>query len=679
MEVFGHKLVEPLVYVVDRVSFRGADASLICLRRRIEPPRIEPPKSLGYWPQLAEVEPHQLGRYVQWLAGGRGDPQIDIGYVFIYFYGLERRALIDGEDVVPVAREVLRLLGIYGGNGSFNHYAVGLLARLVVSGRLKPTDKLFAKLLAFQEHRIDDVMEHMLLGYLAKAGEPLPVEWAERLAAQHELARQGDAATQAPEELSRLFRARYEQKFGAGIVPVASSKKLQLDYRAASPSLRPFELGERCLQPAVWPQIVGWRSAFQPVVDIWNDCLDELRKYARRLKAEGVLSAAAFNALPRELREDVVHPKQGAWEELLRECQVEEGAILVPVAKLAGLLDIEKRPSITLTQARSIADLANDLGFALEPDPRLTGKGMKWEHHVAVLRLEKQEDTSESGSYQLAALMLRLATEVAQADGVCDAQERARILEFLKDRLQLSTNDRARILALFEVLIRDRPGVAGLKRLVNDAFTDEHRTFLGRFLLEVAGASKGVGPEETRTLKKMFKTFGLDTGLLRTTANFGSLSSGVGQDLPEIDIERVRAIREESEKAAKLLIAAIEGAGLTDEDNESPEESATEVLDSAVEQVKASEINQSSPAPVPIATAPQRFTGLRKSLAALLDELLTKSAWDAAEFEACARRHASSTAAALDEINAWSDESLGDFLIEEGAEYKINAGLLTKV
>ena len=53
-------------------------------------------RDMGYWPSYSEVSPHARGAYLNWLAGGRQDPRADIGYVFLFFYGLERRAIIDG-------------------------------------------------------------------------------------------------------------------------------------------------------------------------------------------------------------------------------------------------------------------------------------------------------------------------------------------------------------------------------------------------------------------------------------------------------------------------------------------------------------------------------------------------------------------------------------------------------
>jgi len=89
---------------------------------------------IGYWPSYSEISPGSRAAYLNWLIGGRCDPECNIQYVFIFFYGLERRFFIDmarsdsaKEDLVQIVVEVKRLIDIYGSNRSFVSYADSLL------------------------------------------------------------------------------------------------------------------------------------------------------------------------------------------------------------------------------------------------------------------------------------------------------------------------------------------------------------------------------------------------------------------------------------------------------------------------------------------------------------------------------------------------------------------------
>ena len=99
---------------------------------------------MGYWPSYASIPPDCRAAYLHWLLDGRRAPVAYIGYVFLYFYGLERRLLVDSQwspaaraEHPALVREVERLLRIYGANGSFSGYASDLLRFLSLGGGLR--------------------------------------------------------------------------------------------------------------------------------------------------------------------------------------------------------------------------------------------------------------------------------------------------------------------------------------------------------------------------------------------------------------------------------------------------------------------------------------------------------------------------------------------------------------
>jgi hypothetical protein len=78
---------------------------------------------LHYFPSYADIDEEARTIYLSWLADGRNDPYIDIGYVFLFFYGLERRVLVDihrepkfRHEIPAIAAEVKRLCSIYQAN-----------------------------------------------------------------------------------------------------------------------------------------------------------------------------------------------------------------------------------------------------------------------------------------------------------------------------------------------------------------------------------------------------------------------------------------------------------------------------------------------------------------------------------------------------------------------------------
>ena len=91
-------------------------------------------EGMGYWPSYSRIPDESRAAYLDWLVGGRSDTNAYIGYVFLFFYGLERRLLFDlrylperrGEAHALIA-EVERLRSIYAGNRSFDRYSTSLI------------------------------------------------------------------------------------------------------------------------------------------------------------------------------------------------------------------------------------------------------------------------------------------------------------------------------------------------------------------------------------------------------------------------------------------------------------------------------------------------------------------------------------------------------------------------
>ena len=74
----------PLVYA-SGASYKGTfDASLIDGTLKVAPPGTRVGEQLPYWPSYYDCSPAQRSRYLDWLLAGRSDPDVELGYVFIF-------------------------------------------------------------------------------------------------------------------------------------------------------------------------------------------------------------------------------------------------------------------------------------------------------------------------------------------------------------------------------------------------------------------------------------------------------------------------------------------------------------------------------------------------------------------------------------------------------------------
>lgn len=73
----------------------------------------------GYYPSYADLTPEQRWIYLRWLEDI--SQPVNIGYVFIYYYGLERQMLTG--DFEAAFDEILALRAAHGGQPSFDLYS----------------------------------------------------------------------------------------------------------------------------------------------------------------------------------------------------------------------------------------------------------------------------------------------------------------------------------------------------------------------------------------------------------------------------------------------------------------------------------------------------------------------------------------------------------------------------
>jgi len=88
----------------------------------IDPPPHGKARKLSYFPSYSGMSPKQRGSYLQWLYDVTAE--IDIGYVFVYYYGLERH-LVHGD--FDASFDEIQLLRRHHDNGSFQSYSASAL------------------------------------------------------------------------------------------------------------------------------------------------------------------------------------------------------------------------------------------------------------------------------------------------------------------------------------------------------------------------------------------------------------------------------------------------------------------------------------------------------------------------------------------------------------------------
>ena len=475
VSVKGYVLRDPMVYISEGTPSEG-DASCINLSLEVGRPAWDAAGALGHFPSYARMSPNQRANYLSWLANGRALPLADIGYAFLYFYGLERRLLIDGQDSIRIVKECVRLLETYNFSGAFDAYVRRFLAFILGAAEIETLqDKSFDTI--FENPRLtrDEDFLAVALASLFRKNAVLPVSWAMRMARRDPRSPADAVPGRLSVQCDSLFEHRYRERFGDGLILKAAKRDRSLAYRPASLSLlggsgRP---GPHA-QPINIPNVLGFKSQFSPLVAIWLSCIEDFKPLGRVLaKGIAIDRREEYKALPDELKASMKHPDQERWDQLLTRQIGDDGCAVVKVASLAALQGVAERARLTRSQSEALAQTAQFVGLVIEPDARLTGRPYAWEDAVSLLRDDDDALLPEHSRYLAASLMLELGIYIAAADGTVDDVEVDQVARFIESQFLLAPPEVRRLEALKRVFMVRPPTLSGLGKRLQSALTRE--------------------------------------------------------------------------------------------------------------------------------------------------------------------------------------------------------------
>lgn len=459
---------------------------------------------MSYWPSYSDIHPASRAAYLRWLEAGRPGGAY-IGYVFLFFYGIERRVIRDitangnGRSELPaLLAEVERLLGLYGDNGSFSSYAGDFLAMAKLTGGTVDISTLVAP-----RERVGwdlPIELKLVAGAAAAAEEPLPADWALAWALHHPEIPLRTPATRCSEEFAELFALRYAEKHGDGLRIKANKSRLKLEYRPASSSFG----GRIELSAPDLPDVTRLAGPTRKLADLTESVTADLDAFSRYIgRHDDRTSARAVALLPAALA------GSRAPAELLRMLdQVpSDGHHSLASDQLTALLGANGK--LAKRDAVAAAALLAHHGVGLEPDIRVGT--INFSHHPqTVLWRDADAPATEVGDgFAAATVLLHLGVMVGASDGDVSLAEQAHLEAALEKAFDLPAVGRRRLRAHLRWLVEVRPGIAGLKARVG-ALDEGQRSLVARYLVAVAGADGHIAPQEVDMLRKLYGVLGLE-------------------------------------------------------------------------------------------------------------------------------------------------------------------------
>lgn len=665
--VSGYNLQDGLLYVgkgLKGVNGWGLESALINPKLKVNKKNPDITGStMTYWPSYSQITPEARAAYLEWLASGRSDSETYIGYVFLYFYGLERRALADSKlspipmnEITAIRDEATRLLNIYGENNSFSGYALGFIN--YINAIHFPDDNIYVPV-ETNRHLGGIPFDHKYkIAKNAVGGKVISATAALAHIDYDPAYYFRTPANRCRTEFKELFSVRYKEAFGEGCKVKPNKKRLKVSYHPASSSLG----GRYTHKFAELPDTTALKQPWQKIRDLADSCTDELDAHSRFLgrypdKKNG---AEAFALLPAELFESHLDGKLLELSHALKLQFYSQDHISIPFKDF-----MVKFPYLTITkfnkrEAVSLAQFLEKLGIGIEPDVRFFGKTPKDGNQIVLYKLPLSFESSPSDQYAHAALMIELAAMVAAADGIVTKEEEEHLEAHLEKQLHLSESERARLKAKLNLHLLDGGQTRIAKKHI-EALDTSQREFIGSFMAGIAQADNHIDPKEVKTLEKLYKSLGLDVQTLYSTLHgvasepITVISEGSKEGFPIPAPSEVKVPGVELDKdtiAAKLRESAAVSTMLSTIFSEEDEY-----------EKKAHESKEKESLSI---------EGLDSDASALLHRILEQQSWERVDLEVIATELDVMLDGAIDSINDVCIEAHGEPLIEGEDSLEVN-------
>jgi tellurite resistance protein len=611
----------------------GIEASLIDDSLKIEnKPHTFENESLSYWPKFISLTPKERGAFLNWISGNRSDPETPLGYVFIYFYGIERRITVDSikqavddSEFKTLFDEVLRLKAIYGSSRSFSNYSMSLLEIMCL---LRPHVVSYPDLEKIPQR--DSLLFKHRLATTVNDEKPISAELALawiRFYPDYNLKK---PARRCVYEFNQIFTCLYRKKYGDGIIVKPNKTRLKIEYHPASSSLRGISLPQEDL-----PNPSNLKGPVNKLIAIADECTAELDAYSRYLAKPDTsrTDIEAILLLPDNFDDLESTLGLGKFKEWADDA----------ISTKNGLVDVEefwaytKSPlpsKINKKEAELIQNLAQKAGYGIAPDTRYHHAKSSTDGKLVLFSERHGKYFEPSKAYTEVGMALRLGAMVATIDSHIDQSELNILTQLIVWRLNTPSN------------------IIGLKARL-ETLDKTEKAAVSRILVGVAMADGKIDPKEIKQLEKLYTLLGLDKALV--TGDIHRMSSSkVGLRPSNLEAE-ITSLAPASFQLNESMLAI----------HESETKDVQSMLGAIfVEYEATSESDDSNTDSITI----EEEIGIDKQHYALFESLIRKDKWTRKEVDALCRDLGLMVNGALETINDWSFDKIDAAVLEEDGD-----------
>lgn len=671
VEVQGISFDAGMVYIGGKLPGQGRYDVVNCL--------IDPTLALNnavkipdmpYWPAYASITPAARRAYLKWLEGGRRDPEANIGYSFLFFYGLERRLFVDKAltEADAIISEVKRLRTVYPNNNSFRNYTDTFLeAAHVFLGK----DSTAPDLKSY--NHLTNGLSFQFRSYLGKMlanNEPLAAQDALVWVMGTPDGYPRTPVTRCWDEFKQLWEKRFTEKYPKGMKVNAPKTKLEMQYTACSGN---FKVDLTPVQ--LTPDIAALTAPLKPLREMFRTCTEELEPYSRLIgrkpATKGKLESLIL--LPKIIQGSIENSPLKEISSYLELKFDGKDTLITSAEKMLqqfGMAD-DKGKTVAAMLAQ-IAPAFDAMKIGFEPDKRYGSASFPKDGTIVLFRLnDDQAVDPDKSEYQIAKTMIEVTALAAAADGGVNETELETMRCDVNSMTDLTATEKQRLAAYAKLLAVDTPRQAGVMNKLSKLAASERIRVANSAIASVL-ADGHADPAELKFLEKLYRALDLDADELYSAVHRGAIivddsvtiipaesvsgvpipkrpipTSPTGQGI-SIDLARLERIKNETSAVSNLL------ANIFVED----------------------------PATVPqttVVTESSAFEGLDSAHAMLLNMFLSKPEYERSEFEERARGLQLMPDGAIETINDWAFDTFEEALLDGDETIVISNHLVIKL
>ncbi|MDR0571600.1 MAG: TerB N-terminal domain-containing protein, partial [Rickettsiales bacterium] len=461
---------------------------------------------ISYWPSYSLISPLCRGAYLKWLSTGRSDPKAYIGYVFLFFYSLERRLLYNNKSISAsdneiniILNEVNRLLEIYNHSRSFNSYANDflLIINLLYEKKLDLPDK-FNLLNYYNKKLITFVLANTIKNNL-----PIKYDLALQWFSLQDNINFRTPVRRCRKEFENLFMILYKQTYGDGLFCEQIKSKLSISYKLASPSL----INMLSIEYIDLPNPSKYNAQLNKINKLVELCTNKIDNYSKYLaKNNNPDTLQAKSLLPTEL----LLTKEN-FTQLLSffDDKFNKFPQLTSLSDIAATLSPNSEQQLSKKDIDSILLIIEKIGFGIVPDSRVYNEKLNNESQVVIIKPGHGLNIKLPKKFFSISLCVKLGAMVSKSDDDISPLEEALLKQVITNDSLLSNNDKQSLLAYLFWCLNTKQSLTGFKLSISKLPLKDRKA-LKRIAIAVAHADGIIHPQEIKQLEKIYFVLNLD-------------------------------------------------------------------------------------------------------------------------------------------------------------------------